>query len=243
MKIRLTIAAAIALATLGSSAANADVVATSGIGGNTCCFGGDQQSTTFGVIFTTPDAINTRLDSFTFSIGEENLSSLKLFAGVASWNGMSAGPDLFTSAPFTGDYNTNFLGINPITDDFNYTPVTIDTGGLDLTAGKQYVAFFSGSGMGNPTSDGAAMQTTFTYAGSTFVTFVYDDANGVSPNVDTENWNLSTPGNVPTAAFDFGAPSVAGVPEPATWAMLLAGFGAIGFMLRSSRRKGAAATA
>jgi hypothetical protein len=35
---------------------------------------------------------------------------------------------------------------------------------------------------------------------------------------------------------------IPGVPEPATWAMFLVGFGGIGFMLRNSRRKGVAAT-
>jgi hypothetical protein len=119
MKIRLTMAAAaIALSTLGVGAANAQVVVSAGPGGgNTCCFGGNLQATTFGVIFTTPDAVNTQLTSFTFSVGEGNLSSLTLFAGLASWNGASAGPALFTSAPFTGNYSVNFLGINPITDD------------------------------------------------------------------------------------------------------------------------------
>jgi hypothetical protein len=33
------------------------------------------------------------------------------------------------------------------------------------------------------------------------------------------------------------------VPEPATWAMFLLGFGGIGFMMRNSRRKGSVATA
>jgi hypothetical protein len=37
--------------------------------------------------------------------------------------------------------------------------------------------------------------------------------------------------------------AVTAVPEPATWAMFLAGFGAIGFMMRASRRKGAIARA
>jgi hypothetical protein len=35
----------------------------------------------------------------------------------------------------------------------------------------------------------------------------------------------------------------AGVPEPATWAMFLIGFGGIGFMMRNARRRSAAATA
>ena len=38
----------------------------------------------------------------------------------------------------------------------------------------------------------------------------------------------------------FGA--ITAVPEPATWAMFLVGFGGIGFMLRNARRKGAAVT-
>ena len=38
-------------------------------------------------------------------------------------------------------------------------------------------------------------------------------------------------------------PNVAAVPEPATWAMFLLGFGGIGFMVRNGRRRGAAAKA
>jgi hypothetical protein len=36
--------------------------------------------------------------------------------------------------------------------------------------------------------------------------------------------------------------TVSAVPEPATWAMFLVGFGGIGFMMRNARRKSAAAT-
>ena len=244
MRPGCTIAAVVALSTIAvGGAAEAQVSETAGTGGSTCCFGGNQQSTTYGVIFTTPDAVNTRLDSFTFSIGQGNLLSLTLFAGVAAWNGSSTGPSLFTSAPFTGDYNTNVLGIDPSTGNNNYAPVTISTGGLGLTAGKQYVAFFSGAGMGNPTYDSAAMETTYNYKGSTFVTMVYDNAMGGSPFTDTANWNLSIPGNVPTATFDFSHPSSSGAPEPAIWAMMLLGFGGLGAALRQSRRRRAAASA
>jgi hypothetical protein len=41
---------------------------------------------------------------------------------------------------------------------------------------------------------------------------------------------------------DVSAGLYTAVPEPATWAMFLIGFGGIGFMMRSSRRKGAVAT-
>jgi hypothetical protein len=37
--------------------------------------------------------------------------------------------------------------------------------------------------------------------------------------------------------------SVAAVPEPATWAMMLVGFFGVGFMIRGSRRKDALAVA
>jgi PEP-CTERM motif len=42
-----------------------------------------------------------------------------------------------------------------------------------------------------------------------------------------------------TGTFDV-SPAVAGVPEPASWAMLILGFGGIGMMLRSTRRRQAA---
>jgi hypothetical protein len=38
--------------------------------------------------------------------------------------------------------------------------------------------------------------------------------------------------------FRLGAASVAAVPEPATWAMMLFGFGAVGYSMRSRRRVG-----
>lgn len=43
----------------------------------------------------------------------------------------------------------------------------------------------------------------------------------------------------PAFEFDNIAATVAGVPEPATWAMLILGFGFVGFMLRSNRQKNA----
>ena len=49
-----------------------------------------------------------------------------------------------------------------------------------------------------------------------------------------------------TPAFEFdniAAAWTSAVPEPATWTMLILGFGFVGFMLRSNRRKDAVAAA
>lgn len=45
------------------------------------------------------------------------------------------------------------------------------------------------------------------------------------------------------ASLDASPLSVSAVPEPATWAMMIVGFGAAGSMVRSARRRGAAAYA
>lgn len=43
--------------------------------------------------------------------------------------------------------------------------------------------------------------------------------------------------------INYSSVTISAAPEPATWAMFLVGFGAIGFMMRNSRRKVAAAAA
>nr|WP_265267859.1 PEPxxWA-CTERM sorting domain-containing protein [Sphingomonas lycopersici] len=62
---------------------------------------------------------------------------------------------------------------------------------------------------------------------------------------DIVNWTFNDKYDpittVPTTTIPAGSPALGGVPEPATWAMMLAGFGAIGAVMR--RRKAPAMTA
>jgi len=58
--------------------------------------------------------------------------------------------------------------------------------------------------------------------------------SGFSANVD--NVALAFDGGV--ARYDFATANTAAVPEPATWAMMLIGFGGVGFQMRRQRRKG-----
>jgi predicted permease len=62
--------------------------------------------------------------------------------------------------------------------------------------------------------------------------FTMDAADGVNQVV----FNTTRP------AFEFDniAAAISGVPEPQTWAMMILGFGFIGFMLRNGRRQAAA---
>ncbi len=62
----------------------------------------------------------------------------------------------------------------------------------------------------------------------------------------TKNNPDGTPGGTGTPIFDTGyitVPAPAPIPEPATWAMMIIGFGGVGALLRSHRRREALLTA
>jgi hypothetical protein len=61
--------------------------------------------------------------------------------------------------------------------------------------------------------------------------FTFDAADGVNQVVFSST--------APAFEFDTLAASISAVPEPQTWAMMILGFGFIGFMLRNGRRQGA----
>jgi PEP-CTERM motif len=73
------------------------------------------------------------------------------------------------------------------------------------------------------------LSDTATYAGQTFATL------GVTPGKYEWTWGTGANQNF---TLDIGAP----IPEPATWALLLTGFAALGAMIRSRRRMATAAS-
>jgi hypothetical protein len=62
---------------------------------------------------------------------------------------------------------------------------------------------------------------------------------GAADNVNRVVFNTT----IPAFEFDDIAAAVSGVPEPSTWAMMILGFGLVGFTLRNGRRQGAKAIA
>jgi autotransporter-like protein len=82
----------------------------------------------------TPTSGQTKLSSFTFELRDTSASTVQYQAFVYQWAGASngiTGPALFTSAVLTAPSAGTF------------TPVTINTGSVALTAGVQYILFFS----------------------------------------------------------------------------------------------------
>jgi hypothetical protein len=62
-------------------------------------------------------------------------------------------------------------------------------------------------------------------------------ANGATSNLTLSGFNANT------NSYTFAGENVSAVPEPATWGMMLLGFGALGGTMRYRRKKGAAAFA
>jgi hypothetical protein len=89
----------------------------------------------------TPTSVQANLTSFGFSLSAFSTGSPTQYtAGIYQWNNtlnVVSGPALFTSAVFTAPDSTSF------------TPVSINTGGVRLISGQQYVLFLSTIGQPN----------------------------------------------------------------------------------------------
>lgn len=114
---------------------------------------------------------------------------------------------------FANSFTTNpfisFGAVNPITVSFSNAAFTRSSLGTSVTI-SGIATFFNGIAADTNTGD-------FTLAVS---------SQGGSPSAS----NFTFTGNA-------SAPAVAAVPEPATWALMLVGFGGIGFAMRRRKSK------
>lgn len=135
---------------------------------------------------------------------------------------------------------------------------------LDLLVGDNVVAQLSSdnaSGSGEPTGGGTVLAEsiqlddnvyfsdrvvsmanapalTFAHTGSTLTFGIRASGTGWQGSTD-ESWGVD---NV-SVTLDGVAPPTSALPEPASWAMMLIGFGGIGSVMRRRRRVGSVATA
>lgn len=188
-------------------------------------FGGTSTGV-YGETFTAPAAAIT---SFTFEVNDLGTELDGVYGQVYAWSGSltggsgsqgAVGPALFTSGPISIGASNNFQA------------VTVNTGSTHLTPGQNYVILLADTGGDS--------------AGAEFGLVGHGTANDGGFNFYNNDYTLgSISANNWDDFGDFGSlaysAAFAGVPEPATWAMLILGVAMVGFAAR--RRTAAMALA
>lgn len=175
---------------------------------------GQGATATYGQTFTATAELGSKIDSFSFFLSNVASSNTAFAAYIAQWDGLKAtGPMLYSSA-------SNWLP----TGQSQFTQVSFNTGGINLTAGQQYVAFLTTSGFGangNTITTMGLLANPAAYAGGAFVFF----NNSNFSELTSTNWDNFL-GNYGDAAFQasFSDRTVA-VSAPAT--LPLFGFAAL----------------
>lgn len=156
------------------------------------------------------------------------------FTGVSALHGSASAINGTGTITTTGGTGTGFELATPGSSAPKLTDVQIDLALGHFDLGNALLASF-GTFNGDPVS--------FFYQGA------FTTPGGFFPKITTFNTLAGNKfavldgvgRNAYVGSFDITA--VTGVPEPATWAMLLLGFGGIGVMLRGARRKPAISAA
>jgi hypothetical protein len=169
---------------------------------------GNPETATYGELFTSPNNGDNNLASFSFYMGS-SFSAGNIITGayIATWTGTMAGTLLYSAGPI----NYDNLGDEQI---------TLNTGGLALTANTHYVMFLSVSNYyGQSTGEAYASQGTSIQG---LNGFVFNNNAGDFNALFTTAWNgpLSPDWAV---NLHFNA-----VPEPAAGSLMLLGMSLLG---------------
>ena len=173
---------------------------------------GGNQTQYFGETFTAP--ITGSLTDFQFTLDTSSLQSV--YGIVFDWDGTRPGTELYRSAVRSGA-----AGL------FDFTPT-----GVELTKGKTYVAFISTYGLAD-NSGLATLGTCLPFGGC---------ASNSIPNLGTlVTGNVLGDGPVFNSLGYLDATfsatiTAAAVPEPASWALMIVGMGAVGNALRRRQK-------
>lgn len=189
------------------------VVSNTGTGSSVATFGRGG-SFTYGQVFRAP--VTGILTNFSFWL---NSAITDLKAGVGTWN------DADLTFGFGQGSPTNLF----LSSSFNGNGQTTATPGVNVVAGQIYVAYLTVFG-----SVGDSSTTSF-QLGSANPDLGYFVWNNTTSPVGNPSWNyFFNTGNARFSA-QFDSPQ-AGVPEPASWMMMLFGFFAVGAAMRSRRK-------
>ncbi len=204
---------AVAALALASTAVNASTITTLPLWDNSTFINawGGAATNTYGEVLV---AAGNSLTSFTFEVNNGGVAG-SYVAEVYAWSGSTTSGGQVGAALYSGAL-TSLAGIN------GFQAVTINTGGVAVTPGQTYaILLYDGS------SDGVSG------------TWGLTPPFGVHPGVtgDVGFFFNNGPSNANGTFSDFGslaysATFTGGVPEAPTWAMLIGGFGLVGFAAR-----------
>jgi hypothetical protein len=187
---------------------------------------GVPDTSTYGQTFTVGSS--STLDSFSFFVTPSSGDPIDYKAYVYAWDGVNnhaTGPALFASAPSViGNSGSGF------------TEIITNTGGVSLTSGAQYVAFFSVSelytGSGGTNAWGYIGSDAYSGGGFWFFNNV-DDFSALT----TDTWENFIGGGVDDLAFKASfSGSASAVPEPGAVAFGLVMGGGLGGLILRRRR-------
>ena len=208
------------------------IMATPALAGDIDTTGGVTPATNVAQPFGAPDTA-TYGQTFTAGAGDNYLQSFSLYLGdrtggsgalnfngyIATWDGSKAVSILYSSG--VRSHNGGVV------------EYAFNTSNLAVTAGTQYIAFLSISGLAaQPTSNFYMPAGSVALAGQGFR---YNNNGTNFGLLTTTTWGSFGESD---AAFkaDFSTNATGAVPEPATWAMMLVGFGAVGGALRRRQK-------
>jgi hypothetical protein len=185
---------------------------------------GEGYTETFGQTFTVVGT-ETQLNSFKFYLQDfVNPDYVDFAFYLAAWDGSKATGSLLYSSSMLS--TTNNHGLN------GYESFTVNTGGVQLTAGQQYVAFISASNFFDGSPGYARLGTVYTnsYSGGRLVRM---NNNSNFGSLFTNNWFDTGSGHDLAFEASFSEPTA--LPTPGTLALF--GIGFVSMLVNLRRRK------
>jgi len=196
----------------------------------------------------TPDHVNSMYDEGTWTIAQNPINSHNLWrdedlgSNALILNGKTLPPGDPNSTAWA--QTATGVGAGHYTFSFDAYDVCCNANFGGFNAASLLTLSYSLNG--GSTLNAATIDTSTTVfetapgSGHYHVTGSFDLGQSGDIKVSLLNWAGAPGGN------DFAVDNISvagGVPEPATWAMMLVGFGGLGAMLRANRRRMASATA
>lgn len=192
---------------------------------------GETDTATYGQTFTVTGP-ETVLDSFTFYLDDYlNPDFVDFQAYVYAWDGSKASGSALYSSSALSTTNNGGLG--------GFEAFTINTGGIDLADGLQYVAFFSASNLFDGSHGQARWGLPYNISPYSGGSFVYLNNGSNFGQITTNTWENFDSYYDLAFTMNFSEPVVPVVPVPAAAPLGLLGLGLVAAFNRRRKQRNA----